>query len=54
VETDPACVEAIGRLARLYGETGEGEQVADLVTRALEVETDPEDRQRLLALVSPH
>ena len=52
VETDPACLEGLSRLATLYAEAGESERLVDLVVRALELETDSANRDRLRGLVS--
>ncbi|MFT7484527.1 MAG: tetratricopeptide (TPR) repeat protein [Candidatus Paceibacteria bacterium] len=53
VETDPGCLEGLTRLAKLYSEAGQVDRILDLVTRALEIEDDPDNRERLLILMKP-
>jgi tetratricopeptide (TPR) repeat protein len=51
VETDPACLEALRRLAFLYADLGDLPRTLEMVERALELEPDQERRDQLEGLL---
>lgn len=51
VETDPACLEALTNLAVLYARMGDEVGTADIVARALAIESDPSRRAALMELL---
>lgn len=52
-ETDPGCIQALTRLARLYANLGEALLAEEMVQRALQIEEDPMRRAELAALIRP-
>ena len=51
VETDPGCLEALTNLAVLYARLGDEVGTADIVARALAIESDPSRRAALMELL---
>mgnify|MGYP002630683156 CR=1 FL=1 len=51
-ETDPGCLPSLIRLISLYRESGEAGRAQQMLDRALMVESDPNARERLRALLS--
>ena len=52
-ETDPGCIQALTKLARLYAQLGDEELAEEMVQRALEIEEDPQRCAALEALIRP-
>jgi tetratricopeptide (TPR) repeat protein len=53
VETDPACLMSLRNLAVLYASMGDEKNTREIVTRALELEKDPDRRKALQRLLEP-